>query len=166
MKTRSEQPSRNRRGVVICGAYGMSNAGDDAVLTAITAGLRRLDRDMPVTVIARQAKRTAGRYGDVTVPMDEALVLCAVDISGRGYLGFDLPVPTQKIGTFDTELVEEFFMAFARESGVTLHLKALSGRNAHHLVEGAFKAFARAMRSAVAVDPALSGAIPSTKGVL
>ncbi len=106
------------------------------------------------------------RYGDVTIPMDEALVLCAADVSGRGYLGFDLPVPTQKIGAFDTELVEEFFMAFARESGVTLHLRALAGRNAHHIVEGAFKAFARAMRRAVAVDPALSGAIPSTKGVL
>lgn len=106
------------------------------------------------------------RYCDVTIPMDEALVLCAADVSGRGYLGFDLPVPAGKIGTFDTELVEEFFMAFARESGVTLHLKYLAGRNAHHIVEGAFKAFARSMRGAVAIDPALSGAIPSTKGVL
>lgn len=106
------------------------------------------------------------RYGDVTVPMDEALVLCAVDISGRGTLGFELPVPARKIGTFDTELVEEFFMAFVREAGVTLHLRELAGRNAHHIVEGAFKAFARAIRGAVSVDPALAGAVPSSKGVL
>lgn len=106
------------------------------------------------------------RYGDVTIPMDEALILCAVDISGRGTLGFDLPVPTQKIGDFDTELVEEFFTAFVREAGVTLHLRELAGRNAHHIVEGAFKAFARAMRSAVRVDPELMGAVPSSKGVL
>ena len=145
-------------------------------LTVACAGDTRVDDHHSVEDIGiclgRAVKEALGdragiaRYGDVTIPMDEALVLCAVDISGRGYLGFDLPVPTQKIGTFDTELVEEFFMAFARESGVTLHLRALSGRNAHHMVEGAFKAFARAMRSAVAVDPALSGAIPSTKGVL
>ncbi len=106
------------------------------------------------------------RYADAAVPMDEALVLCAVDISGRGHLGYDLPVPAQKIGTFDTELVEEFFTAFVRESGVTLHLKYLAGRNAHHIVEGAFKAFARAMRQAVKVDPELAGAVPSSKGVL
>lgn len=106
------------------------------------------------------------RYADVTIPMDEALVLCAVDISGRGTLGFDLPIPAQKIGSFDTELVEEFFTAFVRESGVTLHLKYLAGRNSHHIVEGAFKAFARAMRGAVRVDPDLAGAVPSSKGVL
>ncbi len=106
------------------------------------------------------------RYADATVPMDEALVLCAVDISGRGFLGFDLPIPAQKIGTFDTELVEEFFAAFVRESGVTLHIKYLAGRNSHHIVEGAFKAFARAMRAAVRIDPELSGAVPSSKGVL
>ena len=106
------------------------------------------------------------RYADATVPMDEALVLCAVDISGRGFLGFDLPIPAQKIGTFDTELVEEFFAAFVRESGVTLHIKYLAGRNSHHIAEGAFKAFARAMRAAVRIDPELSGAVPSSKGVL
>ncbi len=106
------------------------------------------------------------RYGHAVIPMDEALILTAVDISGRGCLGFELPVPTQKIGEFDTELVEEFFTAFVREAGVTLHIRYLTGRNAHHIVEGAFKAFARAMRAAVAADPALDGAVPSSKGVL
>ncbi len=106
------------------------------------------------------------RYGHAVIPMDEALILAAVDISGRGCLGFELPVPTQKIGDFDTELVEEFFTAFVREAGVTLHIRYLAGRNAHHIVEGAFKAFARAMRAAVAADPALDGAVPSSKGVL
>ncbi len=106
------------------------------------------------------------RYADATVPMDEALVLCAVDISGRGYLGFDLPVPARKIGTFDTELLEEFFMAFTRQSGITLHLRALAGHNSHHIAEGAFKAFARAMRVSVSIDPALAGAALSSKGVL
>lgn len=106
------------------------------------------------------------RYAHAVIPMDEALILAAVDISGRGCLGFDLPVPAQKIGDFDTELVEEFFTAFVREAGVTLHIRYLAGRNAHHIVEGAFKAFARAMRAAVAEDPALRGAVPSSKGVL
>ncbi len=106
------------------------------------------------------------RYAHAVIPMDEALVLAAVDISGRGCLGFELPVPTQKIGDFDTELVEEFFTAFVREAGVTLHIRYLAGRNAHHIVEGAFKAFARTMRAAVATDPALDGAVPSSKGVL
>lgn len=106
------------------------------------------------------------RYADVTIPMDEALVLAAVDISGRGCLGLDLPIPARKIGSFDTELVEEFFTAFVRESGITLHIKYLAGRNSHHIVEGAFKAFARAMRGAVRIDPELAGAVPSSKGVL
>lgn len=106
------------------------------------------------------------RYGDVTVPMDEALVLAAVDVSGRGYLGFDLPVPTEKIGTFDTQLTEEFFMALTREAGITLHIRELAGRNSHHIVEGAFKAVARALRAATRVDPELAGAVPSSKGVL
>ncbi len=106
------------------------------------------------------------RYRDVTIPMDEALILAAVDISGRGYLGFDLPVPTEKIGAFDTQLVEEFFMALTREAGITLHIRELAGRNSHHIVEGAFKAVARALRGATRVDPELSGAVLSSKGVL
>lgn len=106
------------------------------------------------------------RYCDVTIPMDEALVLAAVDISGRGYLGFDLPIPAQKIGDFDSELVEEFFMALTREAGITLHIRYLAGRNSHHIAEAAFKAAARSLRGAVRVDPELMGAVPSSKGVL
>ncbi len=106
------------------------------------------------------------RYCDVTIPMDEALVLAAVDISGRGYLGFDLPIPAQKIGDFDSELVEEFFAALTREAGITLHIRYLAGRNSHHIAEAAFKAAARALRGAAAVDAELGGAVPSSKGVL
>lgn len=106
------------------------------------------------------------RYGSMILPMDEALILAAADISGRGYLGFDLKIPAQKVGTFDTELVEEFFLAFVRTAGITLHLKQLAGVNSHHIIEGAFKAFGRVMRQAVSVDQALNGQIPSTKGVI
>lgn len=106
------------------------------------------------------------RYCDVTIPMDEALVLAAADISGRGYLGFELPIPAQKIGDFDSELVEEFFIALTREAGITLHIRYLAGRNSHHIAEAAFKAAARALRGAVKADPALAGAVPSSKGVL
>ena len=120
------------------------------------------------TALGRALGDKAGlcRYGSIALPMDEALVLCAVDLSGRAYLGFDLPVPTQKVGSFDTELVQEFFWGLVRSAGVTLHLKKLAGDNSHHIIEGAFKAFARALAAAAAVDPALDGAIPSTKGVL
>lgn len=106
------------------------------------------------------------RYGDATIPMDEALVLAAVDVSGRGCLGFDLPIEKEKIGDFDTELIEEFFVALTRSSGITAHLRLLCGKNSHHIAEGAFKAFARATRKAVAVDASLEGAVASTKGVL
>lgn len=106
------------------------------------------------------------RYGDIILPMDESLIMCAVDISGRACLGFDLPTLSHKIGTFDTELVEEFFWGFVRNADVTLHVRKIAGMNAHHIVEGAFKAFGRTMAKAVAVDPSLNGAIPSTKGVL
>ena len=106
------------------------------------------------------------RYGHNVLPMDEALILTAVDISGRGYLGFDLDIPTEKIGTFDTELVQEFWLGFVRKANVTLHFKQLAGTNSHHIVEGAFKSVARSLRQAVAIDPDLNGEIPSTKGVL
>ena len=106
------------------------------------------------------------RYGDAVIPMDEALVMAAVDISGRACLGFELPIDNQKIGDFDTELIEEFFTAFTRASGVTLHLRKLAGKNAHHIAEGAFKAFARAMRAAAAADESLCGSVASTKGLL
>lgn len=106
------------------------------------------------------------RYGHILLPMDEALILCAVDISGRSYLNYDLNIPTPKVGTFDTELTEEFFLAFTRKAGITLHLKQLEGSNSHHIIEGGFKAFGRTMKQAVCLDPSLNGQIPSTKGVL
>ena len=109
-------------------------------------------------------RRGICRYGSFLLPMDEALILAAVDLSGRSCLCYDLQIPTQKIGTFDTELVEEFFLAFVRNCPMSLHIRQLAGKNAHHIVEGAFKALGRAMRQAVAPDG--SNEIPSTKGVL
>lgn len=111
-------------------------------------------------------KRGITRYGDSLLPMDEALVLAAVDLSGRAYLQYDLDIPAQKVGTFDTELVREFFLALTREAGITLHLRQLAGQNSHHIIEAAFKGFARALRQAVAQDAALAGRINSTKGAL
>ncbi len=109
-------------------------------------------------------KRGIARYGSFLLPMDEALILCAVDLSGRSCLCYDLNIPTEKIGTFDTELIEEFLLGFVRNCPMSLHLKQLAGKNAHHIAEGAFKALARALKAAVAQDG--SGEIPSTKGVL
>ena len=111
-------------------------------------------------------KRGICRYGSMLLPMDEALVLCAVDLSGRSMLRLNAQIPSQKIGTFDTELVEEFFLAFTRKAGVTLHIRQLDGTNSHHIVEAMFKAFGRALRQAVSLDASLGGEIPSTKGVL
>ena len=111
-------------------------------------------------------KKGITRYADTTLPMDESLILTAVDISGRGYLNFALEIPTEKIGDLDSELIEEFFMAFVRRANVTLHIKQLNGRNAHHIVEGTFKSFARTMRKAVEIDENFKNEIPSTKGVL
>ena len=106
------------------------------------------------------------RYGSVILPMDEALILCALDLSGRACLRFTAAFPSEKIGTFDTELVREFFLAAVRNAALTLHLKMLDGENSHHIAEAMFKAFGRVLREAVSVDPALNGEIPSTKGVL
>ncbi len=106
------------------------------------------------------------RYGSAILPMDEALILTAVDISGRAHLSFALDIPTEKIGTFDSELVREFWLGFVRKANVTLHIRKLAGENSHHIAEGAFKSAARSLRAAVAIDPALNGEIPSTKGVL
>ena len=111
-------------------------------------------------------KRGICRYGDTTLPMDEALILTAIDLSGRSVLCFDLDVPTQKVGSFDTELVEEFFIALSANAGMTLHIRKLAGRNTHHIIEGCFKSFARSLRKAVAIDPAFADEVPSTKGVL
>ena len=110
-------------------------------------------------------KRGINRYGDMILPMDEALVMTAADISGRGYLGFVMQIPTEKVGDFDTELVEEFFRAFTRESGITLHVRMLAGSNSHHIIEAAFKSAARCLKKAVSADAENAGAIPSTKGV-
>ena len=111
-------------------------------------------------------KRGVRRYGQRLLPMDEVLALVAVDLSGRACLGFDAPLPAQKVGTFDTELVEEFFLALVREAAITLHIRLLTGKNTHHSIEGLFKAVARALREACEIDPAAAGEIPSTKGTL
>ena len=111
-------------------------------------------------------KRGVVRYGSELLPMDEALVLCAIDLSGRSCLRYNANIPSQKIGSFDTELVQEFFTALSRTAGITLHIKQLDGENSHHIVEAMFKAFGRALKQAVAVDPAYASEIPSTKGVL
>ena len=111
-------------------------------------------------------KRGICRYGDTILPMDEALILTAVDISGRSFLGFELPIPTEKVGDFDTELVEEFWLGFVRKAECTLHFKELSGSNTHHIIEGAFKSAARSLKKAVLIDPVYADEIPSTKGVL
>ena len=111
-------------------------------------------------------KKGIVRYGDTALPMDEALVLTAADISGRGYLACELEIPAQKVGDFDTELVAEFWAAFVRSGEITLHIRQLAGRNSHHIIEAVFKSAARTLRKAVAVDPALADEVPSTKGLL
>jgi len=111
-------------------------------------------------------KRGIVRYGSCILPMDESLILTAVDISGRSHLSFDLEVPTEKVGDFDTELVREFWLGFIRRAAVTLHIKKLDGDNSHHIIEGAFKSAARSFRQALAIDRDFADEIPSTKGVL
>ena len=111
-------------------------------------------------------KRGIVRYGSMLLPMDEALILTAVDISGRGVLRFGLDIPAEKVGDFDTELVKEFFLAFVRESDITVHIRQLDGENSHHIIEGTFKAFARSLRQAVATDEKFKDEIPSAKGVI
>ena len=111
-------------------------------------------------------RRGITRYGSFLLPMDEALILTAVDISGRSSLGYQLEIPTEKIGAFDTELVEEFFLAFVRSCPMSLHIRKLAGTNSHHIAEGAYKSVARALRAAVAMDASAPDAVPSTKGVL
>jgi len=111
-------------------------------------------------------KAGINRYGDTLLPMDESLILSAADISGRGGLYYDVEIPTQKVGDFDTELGEEFWRAFANQAGITLHIKKLNGSNSHHILEGCFKSVAHSLRHALAIDPTLMGEIPSTKGTL
>ncbi len=111
-------------------------------------------------------KRGIRRYGHIILPMDETLILSACDISGRSSLSYDVTYPTEKIGEFDTELVEEFFISFVRNCPMSLHIKKLAGKNSHHIAEGVFKAVARTLRTAVSRDPDTFNEIPSTKGVL
>ena len=111
-------------------------------------------------------KRGIHRYGDTFLPMDESLLLTAVDFSGRAFLGYDLRVPAQKVGDFDTELVEEFFYGFIRQAECALHIRYIAGKNSHHIIEGAFKSVARSLRDAVSIDEEFKNEIPSTKGVL
>lgn len=111
-------------------------------------------------------KKGIYRYGQFLLPMDEALVMCAVDISGRSYVNFDVQIPTQKVGNFDTELVKEFIMALSREMGLTIHFKQFAGENSHHIIEAVFKGMARALRAACAIEEEFADEIPSTKGVL
>ena len=111
-------------------------------------------------------KRGIIRYGDIILPMDEALIVCAVDISGRDYLGYALDIPSYRVGDFDTELCEEFMKAFVREAKLTLHLRQLAGTNSHHIIEGAFKALGRTLAKASAISDKFASEIPSTKGVI
>ena len=111
-------------------------------------------------------KKGIGRYGNFLLPMDEALVLCAVDLSGRDALGFQVALPAQKVGAFDTELVKEFMLAFCRNAKCCLHFYQLAGENTHHIIEAVFKGLGRALRQAVAIDPERAGETPSSKGVL
>ncbi len=111
-------------------------------------------------------KRGIIRYGDAIIPMDEALVMTAADISGRGILGYAMDIPTEKVGSFDTDLVEEFWQGFVRNSGITFHIRQLAGTNSHHIIEACFKSAARSLRKAVAIDENDPDRIPSTKGVL
>ena len=111
-------------------------------------------------------KRGVIRYGDIILPMDETLIMAAVDLSGRDYASICLDIPTEKVGDFDCELCEEFFLGFVRQAGITLHVKQLAGKNAHHIIEGTFKAVARALSKATAINPSKKDEIPSTKGVL
>ncbi len=115
---------------------------------------------------AMQDKKGMIRYGYMILPMDETLILSAVDFSGRSYLNYDLHIPTEKVGNFDTELVEEFFLGFTRNANCTLHIKQLDGTNSHHIIEGAFKSVARSMKEAVKIDAKYADEIMSTKGVL
>ena len=106
------------------------------------------------------------RYAHTILPMDESLILSAVDISGRSFLSYNAEIPTEKVGDFDTELVREFFEAFVRKAGITLHIKRIDGYNSHHIIEGIYKSVARSMKAAVAIDEKNKDKIPSTKGVL
>ncbi|XP_065863311.1 imidazoleglycerol-phosphate dehydratase, chloroplastic isoform X2 [Euphorbia lathyris] len=111
-------------------------------------------------------RKGINRFGDFSAPLDEALVHVSLDLSGRPHLGYDLQIPTERVGTYDTQLVEHFFQSLVNTSGMTLHIRQLAGRNSHHIIEATFKAFARALRQATEYDPRRLGTVPSSKGVL
>ncbi|XP_011021528.1 PREDICTED: imidazoleglycerol-phosphate dehydratase-like [Populus euphratica] len=111
-------------------------------------------------------RKGINRFGDFSAPLDEALIHVSLDLSGRPYLGYDLQIPTQRVGKYDTQLVEHFFQSLVNTSGMTLHIRQLAGRNSHHIIEATFKAFARALRQATEYDPRRLGTVPSSKGVL
>lgn len=111
-------------------------------------------------------KKGITRYGNMILPMDEALVICAVDLSGRSMLCYDVEIPAAKVGDFDTELAEEFMLGFSRSLNATIHVKMLSGKNSHHIIEAVFKGLGRALKQAVSIDPTNSDSVPSTKGML
>ena len=140
-------------------------------LTKIPYNFHHLIEDIAIALgsAIKQAvgdKRGIKRYSSVILPMDEALILSAVDLSGRSHLEYNLEIPSRKVGTFDTELVLEFFLGFVRNAKCTLHIKQLSGSNSHHIIEGAFKSVARSLKQAVSIDADFADEIPSTKGVL
>lgn len=116
--------------------------------------------------VALANKRGCVRYGSMMLPMDEALILTAVDLSGRAHLSYDVQIPTEKVGSFDCQLAEEFWLGFVRNAACTMHIRQLAGRNSHHIIEGMFKSAARSLRHAVAIDADFADEIPSTKGVL
>ena len=161
---------------------GLIAAGGEAEITADAAEIARAEGDLEVDghhtvedvgIVAGQAfaralgdKRGIRRFGSIALPMDEALILAAVDISGRGQLFWEADVPAVMVGAFDATLAKEFFIAFAANAGVTLHIRELAGENTHHVIEGMFKAVARAMRQAVEPDPRMGDALPTTKGAL
>ena len=143
---------------------------DEAVLVCIKpAGVLSTDEPGGLPDLLREAlgdMKGINRYGSMLLPMDESLVLCAVDISGRATLGWKMEIPSQKVGTFDTELVKEFWLAFSRTLGATMHFQQLAGENSHHIIEAMFKGAGRALGQAVAIDPRYADEVPSTKGIL
>ncbi|KAF5465702.1 hypothetical protein F2P56_015682 [Juglans regia] len=129
-------------------------------------GIPFLDHMLDAFLQALGDRRGINRFGDFSAPLDEALVHVALDLSGRPHLGYDLRIPTQRVGAYDTQLVEHFFQSLVNTSGMTLHIRQLAGRNSHHIIEATFKAFARALRQATEYDPRRHGTVPSSKGVL
>ncbi|XP_073153123.1 imidazoleglycerol-phosphate dehydratase 1, chloroplastic isoform X2 [Henckelia pumila] len=141
------------------------NLDGDAVAENDT-GIPFLDHMLDALLQALGDRKGITRFGDFSAPLDEALIHVSLDLSGRPYLGYDLHIPTERVGTYDTQLVEHFFQSLVNTSGMTLHIRQLAGKNSHHIIEATFKAFARALRQATEYDPRRRGSVPSSKGVL